>query len=256
MPGESFPMFFVMVTALAFALCIYPAEAQIVEEGLLGYWPFDADTIEGDTVKDVSGNGNHGVINFDVKIAEGKVGDALEFGDADDHYVLTELMITEANHEKLTMMGWAKPYKVHDSYGQLMGGDDGGWDRGLGYRADVWEICVGHGGDWQPGEVADINEWQHVAVIYTPDNVLFYKNGERFEFGERTTPTTSVQPFMIGDDIPCGPNCTFPGAIDEVMVYGRALTDAEVVKNMTAEGSPVDSNGKLALTWGKIKALR
>ena len=172
------------------------------------------------------------------------------------HYVITELMVTEAQCASLTMMAWARPSKEHEAFGATMGCDDGGWDRGFGYRADVWEMQVGRGGEWQPGPTADINEWQHVVLAYTPTNVIFYKDGERFEFGERTTPTTSNNPFMIGDDIPCGPNCSFPGGIDEVLVYGRELTDAEVQQNFESEGAAVDSTDKLSLTWGAIKALR
>ena len=247
-----------MVVIVSVSLCASQAEAKYVEDGLLAYWSFDANTIQGDTIKDISGNNNNGTINFPVKVVAGKVGDALEFDGVSDHYIGTQLMVGSEVYEKLTMMAWAKPYKEHEAWGAVMDCDDGGWDRGLGYRTDTWEIQVGHGGDWQaiPGDV-DINEWQHVVVIYTPDNVVFYKNGERFEFGEPATPTTTINPLIIGDDIPCGPNCSFPGAIDEVLIYSRALSDAEVQQNYTVTGpSSVESVNKLAITWGKVKASK
>ena len=103
-----------------------------------------------------------------------------------------------------------------------------------------------------------LNTWQHTVVIYTPDLVIFYWNGDRYEFDE-ADPTESIQSLVIGDDIPCGPNCTFPGAIDEVRVYGRELTDAEVQQNYqdgAGGGTSVESAGKVAVSWGKIKALR
>ena len=154
------------------------------------------------------------------------------------------------------MMAWANPYRRHAAWGSVMNGDDGGWDRGYGYRLDEWEVQVGKGGDWQPGPKADFNEWQHTVVIYTPDEVIFYKDGDRFEFDD-AVPTVSNNTLIIGDDIPCGPVCTFPGAIDEVLVYGRALTDNEVQQNFRAKGGQaVDAIGKLALTWGSIKSER
>ena len=254
--SKNLVVFVVVASLLTFVWYTDQAEAQYVKQGMVGYWPFDKDTIDGNTIEDLSGNANHGTINFPVKTVPGQVGDALEFDGENAHYVGTELMITEAHFESLTMMAWAKPAHVHEAYGQLMGGDDGGWDRGFGYRADTWEICVGRGGDWQPGLQADFGEWQHVVVIYTPTNTVFYKNGERHELGDRTTPTTSNNPFLIGDDIPCGPNCAFPGPVDEVLVYGRELTDAEVQQNYAAKGAAVDSAGKLPLAWGAIKAFR
>jgi len=253
---KNFAMLFAAVFILTSALCANQAEAQVVEAGLIGYWSFDANTIDGDTIKDVSGNGHDGTINFAVNIVEGKVGDALEFDGESGHYVDTGMMITEGTYESLTMMAWVKPNMPHEAWGSVINGDDGGWDRGYGYRAESWEIQVGQGGEWQPGETADINEWQHTVLIYTPTNVYFYKNNQKSEFGDRTVPTDSANTMIIGDDIPCGPNCSFPGTIDEVMVYSRALTDAEVEQNFNATGFAVDAAGKLALTWGAIKALR
>ena len=245
---------FIMVAIMA-VFAWYQAEAQYVQNGLVGYWPFDSSTISGTTARDVVG-GHDGMINFPVKIVPGKVGDALEFPGENLASVVTDLMITEAQFASLTMMAWVKPAMPHDAWGQVMGCDDGGWDRGYGYRADDWEIQVGKGGEWQPGAKALIGEWRHTVCIYTPTNVIFYLNGERFEFGERTVPTTSVNPLMFGDDIPCGPNCSFPGPIDEILVYGRELSDAEVQQNFTSGPAAVRPADKLSLSWGAIKALR
>jgi len=253
--AKTLTIFFAATIALGFALYT-PAQAQYVQDAMIGYWSFDASTIDGDTIIDVSGNGNDATINFGVNVVDGKIGDALEFDGESGHYVDTGLMITEEQYESLTMMAWAKPNVPHESWGSVMGCDDGGWDRGYGYRGDVWEIQVGHGGDWQPGATADIAEWQHTVLVYTPTNVIFYKNGERFEFGDRTTPTTSATPLLIGDDIPCGPNCSFPGAIDEVIIYGRALSDEEVMTNLTGGPSAVAPTDKLTSAWGRIKASK
>ena len=37
-------------------------EAQIIEDGLLIYYSYDADTIKGDIVTDLSGNGHDGLL--------------------------------------------------------------------------------------------------------------------------------------------------------------------------------------------------
>ena len=45
------------------------------------------------------------------------------------------------------------------------------------------------------------------------------------------------------------------GAMDEVRVYSRALTEAEIRQNFASQGvTAVHPTGKLSLTWGKLKA--
>ena len=46
----------------------------------------------------------------------------------------------------------------------------------------------------------------------------------------------------------------FNGLIDEVMVWERALTEAEIEQSMEPGGAAVDPNDKLATTWGNVKA--
>ena len=45
------------------------------------------------------------------------------------------------------------------------------------------------------------------------------------------------------------------GAMDEVRVYSRALTEAEIRQNFASQGvAAVHPTGKLSLPWGKLKA--
>ena len=47
------------------------------------------------------------------------------------------------------------------------------------------------------------------------------------------------------------------GYVDEFRIYERALTEAEVQKNMNAQGLDVSpSANHLSVTWGHIKARR
>ena len=247
---------FLVVVALFAFMGIGSTNAQLVRKGLIGYWSFDDDTIKGNKVENLAGNDDATINGASIKRVKGKFGEALEFGNQNGHFVDTGLMITSKQYEELTMMAWAKPYKRHVAWGSVMNGDDGGWDRGYGYRHDKWEVQVGKGGDWQPGPRADFNVWQHTVVIYTPDLVIFYKDGKRFEFGN-AVPTVSNNTLIIGDDIPCGPVCTFPGAIDEVLLYGRELNDKEVQQNFRSRGGQaVEAASKLAVTWGSIKRAR
>ena len=49
-------------------------------------------------------------------------------------------------------------------------------------------------------------------------------------------------------------NGYFVGAMDEVRIYNRALTDAEVQQNFESKGmAVVEGGGKLSAAWGAIK---
>ena len=70
----------VFIMALTAFMCANVLEAQVIEDGLVLYWPFDEADIKGDTVSDVVG-GNDGTLIGGPAIGEGKYGDGLVFGD-------------------------------------------------------------------------------------------------------------------------------------------------------------------------------
>ena len=59
----------------------------------------------------------------------------------------------------------------------------------------------------------------------------------------------------IGANVEVAPGEFMNGSIDEASIYDRMLDEGEVEQNFEAGPLPqaVDSAGKLALTWGKIK---
>ena len=67
-------------------------------------------------------------------------------------------------------------------------------------------------------------------------------------------PTDLTIGVMTGGGGPEG----FEGVIDEVKIYNRALTPAEIVQNYEkAKALAVeDSSDKLAITWGELKRTR
>ena len=70
---------------------------------------FDKSTIQGDAVKDKSGEGNDGTINGGAKSAAGKYGEALEFDGANDFVEIPlEDSITFSTGDSLTVQVWVK----------------------------------------------------------------------------------------------------------------------------------------------------
>jgi len=57
----------------------------------------------------------------------------------------------------------------------------------------------------------------------------------------------------LGCDFPGGDEY-FDGVMDEVLLFSRALTEAEILKVMAGGGTiSVNPDGKLGVTWGMIK---
>ena len=63
------------------------------------------------------------------------------------------------------------------------------------------------------------------------------------------------QEFWIGGRASLA-NLFINATIDEVRVYKRALSDAEIKQNFGANGLAVEPDGKLATAWGLLKLDR
>jgi prepilin-type N-terminal cleavage/methylation domain-containing protein len=191
------------------------------QSGLVLYLPFDEGT--GTIAYDLSGFGNNGTLVNGPAWTTGKVGSALSFDGVDD-YVSTSVNINQSVMPTLTFEAWAYPTSI-PSRRELMSHDDGGYDRTIGLESDgMWHVFTGSG-LWKPTSV-DLNKWQHIVVIFTPSNLLFYKNGIRYSYGTTPTYGSSVYPMNIGRNPGFGEY--FPGLIDDVRVYNRALSDSEI----------------------------
>lgn len=249
---------FALLTALTWQANI--ANAQVIEDGLVSYWTFDEADIEGKIVKDARGQ-NDGEIMGDLQIVKGKVGDALQFDGVDDQVKISSLNISPSVCPTITLMAWIYPTSTGQG-GQknrrfIVGHDNDGWDRGVLIQDDGLRVGTGNDGTdyWETGAEVKINTWQHIAVVYDAEDIKFYKDGVEYSYGS---------PGALGDGntyllIGAYPNPDrpryFQGIIDEACVYSRALTEAEIKKNMAATELAVEKSSKLALTWGGMKVL-
>ena len=86
----------VIITLFAVQTTVLAAEAPILR------YTFDANTIQGDTVKDLSGKGYDGKINGGAKA----VGGAIEFDGKDGYIVTPALDARIAQKAPFTAMGW------------------------------------------------------------------------------------------------------------------------------------------------------
>ena len=204
-------------------------------------------------------------------MVDGKVGEALEFNGSDDFIEVPNsptLNITDA----VTILAWIKPTDGYPSqYGHIAGINRVGGQTEDAYYLNVGYYnqehdklsmgIIGEGvvetplqGDTQvPQDV-----WTFAAGVFSPGKFMrVYVDGQLD--GEQTSVPDSIQlapsAFTMGAVL-ASVDYSFRGTIDEVIVYKRALTDDEIQMIMQVGPLSVDSAGKLAMTWGRMKSER
>ena len=249
-------MFFVLTVIIILGWYADAARAQIVEEGLVGYWSLDGASINGETITGVLAS-REGIIVGDPKIVTGKIGQALEF-DGDDHI---ELPDDVSGKENVTISVWIRPtdfksdrtvfgYWIDPARSHLL----------LYYDVDddIWRLIIrSSGGDVKDIKVPspEIDVWTHLAVSYEAGGELkLYIDGSKDSVDAPATPLndTGAVWFGIGWD---GSHPRFVGIMDEVCIYNRVLTQEEIIKNYKAIiGLAVPALDRRTTAWGKIKS--
>ena len=135
----------------------------------------------------------------------------------------------------MTLEAWVNPsavtgawrdviYKGNDNY-YLEGSSDNGGVIAAG------GTFAGGNGNLYGSAVLPTNAWSHIAATYDGAALRLYFNGTLVSSQAQTGAiATSTNPLQIGGDSIYGQ--FFQGAIDEVRIYNRALTQAEIQADM------------------------
>ncbi len=257
-----------LLIVIALALICSPYVSADLAEGLVLYMPLDEGN--GNEAKDLSENGFTGALKGGAKWVEGKFGEALEFNVSAD---FVELVDNDAFHieDEITQAAWIKLNRLPGAHAIIFGTRGGGGARhiGFGYGMNpgngikVWTNGAG-------GGFKDINDnatklqpgtWYYLAYTHTSDNngkVKIYVDGEVTLDNDSGNP---VAPAGVTSRVQIGTWAgeAWPGVVDEVRLWNRALSDDEIEMSMNVgEGDFLDVNpkDKLATSWGKIKRQR
>jgi fibronectin type 3 domain-containing protein len=210
--------------------------------GLVAAYSFDEGT--GTSVADSSGKGNVGTTANTTWSASGKFGSALVFNGTSARVTInnsTSLQLTTA----MTLEAWVNPAVANGSWSDVIyKGDDNYYLEGTSTNGGR----PGGGGTFVSSPIygtaaLPANTWSHLAMTYDKTTLRFYVNGVQASSVAATANlATSTNPVQIGGDSLYGQ--FFNGRIDEVRVYSRALTQAEIQTDMnTAVGGapPADT---------------
>ncbi|MEI6753956.1 MAG: LamG-like jellyroll fold domain-containing protein [Paludibacter sp.] len=106
------------------------------------------------------------------------------------------------------------------------------------------QLCSGHNGNWfyvVDGATVPLNTWTHVAITYdaATTTMKLYKNGVLVIANNAVPPITADNSVIIGT---YGNNIgDFNGDMDEVKIWNRALTDAEIAADKSVRLAGTES---------------
>jgi streptogramin lyase len=188
-------------------------------------WRFEETS--GTTTADLKGVNPGTLANGVTRIPDGKFGRALSFDGVDD-IVTTTLNIDQSVGTGVTMEAWVYPTSNSSGRHEVISTDNGGFDWSILREGAVWFVFTGNDSS-STGFTVDLNQWQHLAAVFSGTSVRFYKNGVEKVIAtlgfESSDANIAIGSRAVGGE-------SFAGRIDEVAVYNRALSAAEVQSHL------------------------
>ncbi len=205
--------------------------AEAVDPSLIGWWKLDEGS--GTIAYDSSGNGIDGAFTGDPQWVDGVIGGALQFDGIDDG-------VDTGYTEDLTLFTVACWVISPASPGNSWGGDPVGrqfnfmmaWNREDDFRGGV----LAHIGGWKSAsyEPLEADTWYHLTGTYDGEALKAYRDGVLITSTPASgLPRSESRSLKIGR----GLATFFTGIVDDVYIYDRALTDAEIA-NLAGRTTP------------------
>jgi hypothetical protein len=225
---------------------LYPQEPETIAPvqpdpaGLVLHYAFEGNTND-------SAGANQGTAFGSPTYVMGKIGQAIMLDGLDDYVAIDNFSYASQGHTEITVSAWIRTAVEgnqiivsfdRNEYWRLEINGDGG---GPGEAA--WDVMTDTGQvDYESSggstTCVDDDQWHHVAGVFDNGTVTLYIDGnpQRSAFGGATFGTGTPRFGYVGlgsestefNLEPRTPASYFTGAVDDVRIYDRALTDAEV----------------------------
>ncbi|MBI4089029.1 LamG domain-containing protein, partial [Candidatus Kaiserbacteria bacterium] len=224
---------------------INTSQNSVLTNGLVGLWSFNGPDMAGVTAYDRSGQGNHGTLTNGPVRAIGKIGQGLRFDGTDDYVnagtsnFAGDGAVSESMWVKFFQSESGSSYHIMTDLNRTTDlvfyfDDTSGTElikfghRNSGGNHGVqWDVSSAYASQWK-------NKWKHFVVVYdggatdSATSYSFYVDGVLYTTGKASSLIGgSTSSNIIGyDSVPVGGYLN--GLVDEVRIYNRALTAAEV----------------------------
>jgi hypothetical protein len=209
--------------------------SNAVSTGLVGAYAFDEGT--GTTALDSSGTGNGGTLSNAAWTTAGVFGSALSFNGSNAWVSIADSASLDLT-TSMTLEAWVRPSSITSDWRTIILKER---PSGLAYalyaadgasRPPAGYVSVnGTDAAAVAPTTLPLNTWTHVAMTYNGATLRLYVNGQLV--GSRATTGSapvSASPLRIGGNAVWGE--WFSGSIDEVRIYNRALSQAEIQADM------------------------
>ena len=252
------------VSLIVLMLCVTSAYA-VSKDGLVLYFDFNEGS--GNNVKDLSGNGNNGVIQNDVKWVDGP---EPSFKKAISVENLGHVLVKDsASLDLKTPMSfeiWANVIALPDGSCSLMTKADTYMlhlDTGIAGKVRIQPL-VWPGFVWPPveGETVafDFGKWYYFVGVYDGTTRYIYIDGALKHSNAATVDVavTTSDLTIPHDNRACCNARNKTAMVDEARIWKRALSADEIkqIYNNGFQTAVVRSNDKITTTWADLKSSR
>lgn len=206
---------------------------SFLTSGLVAFWSFNGTDSTATTTRDISGTGNTLYLQGTAQFGLGKVGQGLQItGVNAASHASTSASVLDPSTTDLTAAAWFKPFKL-DSTNDVILSQEAGSGQGRNWlfvAATTSKLGSTIGGViMNSTSTIQLNQWHHGAVTLSGTTRRLYLNGV-LENSTTTTAEAANGVFAVGKGVIAGHNQNFPGIIDEVRIYNRALSDSEILQ--------------------------
>ena len=246
MKNRTFPFFFLLFLVLTGDVVLNDVHGTTPDASLILYFSFDE--LNGNQVTDHSRYGNHGRLVGNPKLIQGKFGNALEFNGRSDWIEVPHDESLTVDRD-VTVMAWIHTPRHRGPGGALWQGllAKGNNPRSYSFYTEYnggLHLSVNEFFGSDSAETVKLNEWQHVVAQVDSGVHRYWINGKNAgvgrytrddrNIGKNTVPSlpgnADIASVRIGNAHES--NRQFLGFIDEVRIYNRALSEAEILEQM------------------------
>jgi hypothetical protein len=202
-------------------------------DGLVGWWKFDETS--GIVAHDSSGNGHDGNLTNGPTWTTGKIGGALSFDGFDDLVTmgnvtgglldLTFSAWVKTNDQRSETTVWKSPAILGTR--QLSGSGSGEYFLGLKEGKLIWFDEIQSSMTFDTSQHIADNNWRSIVFTRSNTSYKFFIGGILKSETVGTSNVLTERTFDVGCSVYSGVN-HFHGLIDDVRIYDRALSAAEV----------------------------